>query len=94
MYTSFLWATYAVRMMLEDLQVFHKAGSTQATHPPLRETLPPSPEFPPLSPPFIPPPAHPRQIHHHLHILHPKAQPEEHFLFYPGGECPESQIDS
>ena len=48
-YTSFLWATYAVRMMLEDLQVFHKAGSTQATHPPLRETLPPSQEFPSLT---------------------------------------------
>ena len=48
-YTSFLWATYAVRMMLEDAQVFHKAGSTQATHPPLRETLPPSQEFPSLT---------------------------------------------
>ena len=38
-----------VRMMLEDAQVFHKAGSTQATHPPLRETLPPSQEFPSLT---------------------------------------------
>ena len=62
---GFLWTTYGVRkfptedirrvhkfplgMMLEDSQVFHKAGSTQATHPPLRETLPPSQEFPSLT---------------------------------------------
>ena len=68
-----------VRMMLEDAQVFHKAGSTQATHPPLRETLPPSQEFPSLthsclhsstsSPSSSPPRSSP--FNHYIHHLGP-----------------------